>query len=98
MNGQGSKPEKEFRVGAVRTAIWTNPRRTSDGRAFNSHKVLIERVYKDSQGNFKTTNSLDANDVPKAILALKEAYSYIMLKGNGAESWSGGNGGFSMTP
>ena len=72
-----AKPEKEFRVGAVRAAIWVNPRMSFDGRSFNSHKVVIERTYKDAEG-FKSTDSLDVNDIPKAILALKQAYEYIV--------------------
>jgi len=83
-----TKPEKEFKVGAVRAAIWANPRVSSDGRSFNSHKVILERVYKDREG-FKSTDSLDANDIPKAILALKKAYEYLMCaeqqQGNGAK-------------
>jgi len=72
-----AKPEKEFRAGAVRAAIWTNPRFSPDGRSFNSHKVIIERTYKDAEG-FKSTGSLDTNDIPKAILALKQAYEYLV--------------------
>ncbi|MBM3334785.1 hypothetical protein FJY63_09000 [Candidatus Sumerlaeota bacterium] len=72
-----TRPEKEFKVGAVRAAIWANPRVASDGRSFNSHKVILERVYKDREG-FKSTDSLDPNDIPKAILALKKAYEYLM--------------------
>jgi len=72
-----TKPEKEFKVGAVRAAIWANPRTASDGRSFSSHKVMLERVYKDA-GGFKSTSSLDVNDIPKAILALKKAYEYLL--------------------
>jgi len=72
-----TKPEKEFKVGAVRAAIWANPRTASDGRSFSSHKVMLERVYKDA-GGFKSTNCLDVNDIPKAIVALKKAYEYLL--------------------
>ena len=78
MTGLSVKPEKEYKVGAVRAAIWCNPRTTSDGRQFNSHKVILERTYKDASGNFKSTSSLDVNDIPKAILALKKAYEFCM--------------------
>ena len=75
-----TRPEKEFKVGAVRAAIWTNIRQAPGGQDFKSHKVLIERVYRDNQGNFQNTGSLDLNDIPKAILALKKAYEYLTLK------------------
>ena len=80
-----AKPEKEFRVGAVRAAIWVNERVSPDGRMFNSHKVVIERTYKDTEG-FKSTDSLDVNDIPKAILALKRAYEWIMCSGQEIET------------
>lgn len=72
-----TRPETELKVGAVRVTIWANPRVTSDGRPFSSHKVILERVYKDS-GGFKSTGSLDVNDIPKAILVLKKAYESIL--------------------
>ena len=79
MTGVSAKPEKEFKVGAVHAAIWSNPRRTGDGRMFNSQKVILERVYRDNMGNFKSTYSLEISDIPKAILALKKAYEYLVF-------------------
>ena len=86
MNGISTKPEVEFKIGAVRAAIWANPRHTNNGKLFNSHKVLLERFYKDGQGNFQSTSSLDTNDIPKAILALKKAYEYLMTTGQKIEN------------
>jgi len=77
MNGTSTRPEKEFRVGAIRAAIWANPRRTAGGQSFDSHRIQLERTYKDSQGNFKTTQSLEANDIPKAIVALQKSYEFL---------------------
>ncbi|MBM3302567.1 MAG: hypothetical protein FJY85_21780 [Deltaproteobacteria bacterium] len=90
MNGIPAKPEKEFKVGAVRAAIWANPRHGSDGKAFNSYKVILERTYRDNMGSFKTTPSLDINDIPKAILALKKAYEYLTITG-GPQAETGEN-------
>jgi hypothetical protein len=84
MGGISAKPEKEIRVGAVRAAIWSNQYHTSSGSFFSSHKVTIERVYKDMHGNIKSTNSFDTNDLPKAILAMKKAFEYLTVKGKQA--------------
>jgi hypothetical protein len=86
MNGTSTRPEKEFRVGAVRAAIWSNPRRTAGGQSFDSHRIQLERTYKDSQGNFKTTQSLEANDIPKAIVALQKSYEYLLFRAVERES------------
>ena len=80
MNSAFTKPENEFKVGSVKASIWSNPRETRDGKVFNSHKVIVDRVYRDASGEFKATSSLDVNDIPKAILALKKAYDYLMTQ------------------
>ena len=78
MTDAHSRPERDFRAGAVRVAVWTNSRLSSEGIPFNSHKVVLERTYKDSDGGFKTTGSLGLNDIPKAILALQKAYDFLI--------------------
>jgi hypothetical protein len=78
MSGDSNRPEKAFKVGAVRAAIWANPRVTSAGKTFHSHKIAIERTYKDSREGFKSTTNLEVNDIPKAIIALQRAYEYCI--------------------
>ena len=80
MNAAPTKPDREFKVGSVKASIWSNQRETRDGKLFNSHKIIVDRVYRDSNGEFKATNSFDVNDIPKAILALKKAYDYLMTQ------------------
>ena len=70
----------EFKAGAVRAAIWMNPHQSADGKLFTSAKVVVERIYKDESGHFKSTHRLDTNDIPKAILLLKKAYEVLTLK------------------
>jgi len=82
MNGVSARPEKEFRMGAVRAAVWTNPRHLANGKSFESHRVILERTYKDAHGEFKTTPALELNDIPKAILALKRIYEYCLTRKN----------------
>lgn len=79
-NQRADRPEKNFKVGAVRAAIWPTTIVLKDGTSFDKKKVVVDRRYKDRNGEWKSTNSLDANDVPKAILALQQAYEYIMTR------------------
>jgi hypothetical protein len=85
MTPDKNKPVKEFKVGGVRAAIWANTRQTSDGKTFSTHKVQLERTYKDAQGQFKTTGSLDSEDLPKAILALTKCYEFLSLAAEKSE-------------
>ena len=71
-----SLPVKKFSVGGVQTAVWENDGK--EGRKFYS--VSFDRRYKDKNDEWKSTTSLKANDLPKAILALQKAYEFVSLK------------------
>ena len=72
-----SKPEKVFKAGAVRAAIFRNPI-TRQGKSILLPKILLEVRYRDKAGQWRSTPSLSLNDVPKAILALQQAYAYLL--------------------
>ena len=74
-----SKPEKVFKVGPVRASIFQNSV-NRQGKEILFPKVVIEVRYRDKAGNWKGTNSLSLNDLPKAILALQQSYQYLMAK------------------
>lgn len=76
-----SKPEMVFKVGAVRASIFQNIGIQS-GKEVLFPKVVLEVRYRDKAGQWKGTNSLSLNDLPKAILALQKAYEYLMDKKN----------------
>jgi hypothetical protein len=71
------KPEKTFKLGAVRASIFRNTI-VKNGQSIPLPKVVIEVRYKDKTGQWKGTNSLSLNDLPKTILALQKAYEYLM--------------------
>jgi hypothetical protein len=72
-----SKPEKVFKMGAVRASIFRNTI-MQNGVPIELPKVVLEVRYKDAGGQWKGTNSLSLNDLPKAVLALQSAYAYLM--------------------
>jgi len=72
-----SKPEKVFKVGAVRASIFRNII-VKNGQSIPLPKVAIEVRYKDKTGQWNGTNSLSINEIPKAILALQKAFEYLM--------------------
>ncbi len=77
----GNLPEKKFSAGAVRATIWKNTGSKKTGEAIEYRTVSFERVYKDKQsGEWKSTNSLRLNDLPKAVVVLNKAYEHLMLK------------------
>ena len=79
MSSDFTRPEREFRVGAVRVTVWGNPRYGADGKTWVSHRIAMDRGYKDHDGNWKKADTLETDDIPKAILALKRAYEYLTM-------------------
>ena len=77
------KPEKSFKCGACEAAIFENEV-ARNGSKVKIKKVSFQKRYNSSEGEWKTTYSLDVNDIPKAILALSKAYEHLVLRnGNG---------------
>ena len=75
-----SRPEKTFRAGAVRASVFVNTIQR-DGKTVAIRKVVLEVRYRDKSGEWKSTNSLSLNEVPKAITALQQAYEYLLQQG-----------------
>lgn len=82
------RPEKSFRVGAVRASVWKNTRQGKEGKTYEVRTVTLDRTYRDGEGNYKTTNRFAANEIPKAILLLQRAYEYLLIGSAEAEAES----------
>ena len=68
------KPIKVFRAGNMEAAIFEN--QTAKGTMKN---VVLSKRYKTAEGEWKSTNSLGINDIPKAIVVLILAYKYLLM-------------------
>ncbi len=79
-------PLKSFRSGAIQVAIWENEGTTREGQPEVYKTVSFERRYKDKSGEWKGTNQLRVNDLPKATLILQKAYEYLVLTESQDES------------
>lgn len=75
------KPVKSYKCGAVEAAIFENE--TAKGVM---EKVVLSKRYKSAEGEWKNTNSLDVNDLPKAALALHKAYEFLVMRNNASEN------------
>jgi len=71
------KPEQKFQAGGIEASIFENEIQ-HNGKKINIKKVAFQKRYKSDQG-WKTTYSLDINDIPKAILVLSKAYEFLVL-------------------
>jgi len=73
-----AKPEKRFRCGRCEVAVFENEI-LSAGNVLKIKKVVFQKRYKAADGEWKTTYSLDVNEIPKAILAFCMAYKYLVF-------------------
>ncbi len=74
-----NQPAKKFVVGNVDVAVWNNTGKDRDGNDFVKSSVTLQKTYK--KGNeFAHTGSLDVNEIPKAIVALQQAYEFLLTK------------------
>ena len=73
-----SKPEKRFKCGSCEAAIFENEI-NRNGKAVKLKKAVIQKRYKTADDEWKSTYSLDKNDIPKMMLVLSKAYEYLTM-------------------
>ncbi|MBW2972624.1 hypothetical protein KY359_06310 [Candidatus Woesearchaeota archaeon] len=74
----------KFKAGAISATIWRNTIKRKDGTSAEVHTVSFDRRYKDKDSDeWKSTRSLRAMDLPKAVVVLNKAYEYLILNGQG---------------
>ena len=74
-----AQPEKRFKACSCETAVFENEI-IRDGQTVSVKKVAIQKRYRDKDDEWKSTHSLDQNDIPKMMLALSKAYEYVTLR------------------
>ena len=75
---QKNSPAKKFRAGGMSATVWQNTKE-KEGRKFDVFSVNLERSYKDARGEWKNTNSLRVEDLPKAVLLLGKAFEHLAM-------------------
>jgi hypothetical protein len=74
----GNRPVKVFSVGCVSTAVFSNER-ISVGKKFSVQNVVLERRFKDREGNWKSASSLQGvSDLVKARLAIDKTIEFLL--------------------
>ena len=72
------KPEKVIKSGLVQASIFFNKIEVK-GKELTIPSVSFNARYKDKEGNWKDTNKLDLNTLPKAIFVLTKTYEYLIF-------------------
>ena len=70
-------PVHSIRFGNTKAAIWLNKN--------GSYGVTFERIYKDAEGNWKSSASFGRDDLPKLVKVSQAAYEWIFETSQEAE-------------
>lgn len=73
------KPEKVIRFGAISASVFTNEIETDGGKR-TIRNVKLQRRYRDSAGEWKTSASFTLADLPTAVAVLERATVYVADK------------------
>jgi hypothetical protein len=74
-----ARPEKSFKCGGCEAAVFENEI-LKGGKTIAIKKVAFQKRYKNANGEWESTHSLDINEIPKAILVLNKAYEYLVVR------------------
>ena len=77
----GQKPKTSIRAGQISCALWENEVTAKNGQKVTMLKATVERRYKDSDGNWKSSSSFGRNEIPLAIYCLEKAFEAIIQDG-----------------
>ena len=74
-----AQPKAKFRAGQVSVAVWENEAKVN-GQIVELLKATVERRYKDSNGEWKSSGSFSRNEIPLAIYCLQKAFDHMIEK------------------
>ncbi len=75
-----TQPEKTFRAGACSASVFFNERKTDSG-SIKLPSIAFSCRYKDEASNtWKDAASMSPNEVARALIVLRNAMDYCLLK------------------
>ena len=77
---ENNKPIKSFKAGAIRASIFANAQQNVYAKNQPAHRIVLDRRYKDRDGNWKSTNGFSKTELPTAIVVMQKAYEYLAMK------------------
>jgi len=78
MSEEKNKPIQVYRLGNVSASVWKNefPIKGTEEKGVNL-SVTLQRSYKDKDGNWANSDTLNRDDLPKAIVVMQQCYTFI---------------------
>jgi len=73
---RNNPPIKIIMIGNLRASLFRN-RVVKDGKEIELPKVVLEVRYRDKTGRWQSTSAISLRELPKAILALQQAFEWL---------------------
>jgi len=78
---ESKKPVKVLRAGLISVSVWENTQTDKKtGKPYVSKSFSIQKRYKDSEGEWATSTSFNAHELPKLTLLLNKAFEEAVTK------------------
>ena len=74
------KPKLEIRSGAIRLAVWENTKTNRKGEEYTAVSAKLERCYRDENGEWQSTSSLNQRDLLDVAVLCHRAYEMLSIK------------------
>jgi len=74
-----NKPTMKFRVGPVVATVWENDVQSGD-RTVALQKVQVQRVYKDKNNDWQSTDSFRPQDLPVLASLVQRVYQKLAVR------------------
>ncbi len=75
------KPDHVFRARrGISAAVWRRERTTQDGQTMQDFSISIDKRFQDKAGDWKSSKSFFADDLPHVELVVRKAFEYVTLK------------------
>lgn len=81
---QTNRPLWQTHVGPFWASIWENDRNIGE-KTVKVRELSFAKRYKDKSGEFRNSTKYQVNDIPKAIVALEQAYEELVLRNGNRE-------------
>ena len=72
-------PAIKMSAGPIKATVWNNHSTNKDGEQTEYSTITLERVYKDKEDSWQSTNILRVSDLPKAKALLERIYEKIVV-------------------
>ena len=72
------KPTKRFSRGRCSVSIFFNEAH-KEGETIKIPKAVFQKRFRDKDGTWRSTTSLNVSDIPKAILCLNAAFDFLTI-------------------